>query len=296
MVWKGVRPMGKTQLRVGLGLWLLLSLGLSYLLVPELWSSIGTLVSPKYVFGQLHASPWGVLGLCLLWLYRHRRGVGEGMGVGAGPVFLLLGAGLAAAAALLPDGRDWLVLRGLLVGLGVFTALFGRAARLPTVLAAIYALSLSLPLMAEELAAVSYARAQVVPLVGLLEGLGLPVSAQGQWLLLTTVSGQPVRALVTAACAGPVTMGVFLALFSLMVLDTPLPPRRALALFLVGVAGTWLQSLLRLILLIIVAYYWGKGAMGAAHVWSNYILFPLWYLSFALLYFSQTRKGNERAR
>ena len=84
-------------------------------------------------------------------------------------------------------------------------------------------------------------------------------------------------------------MGVFLAIFALMMLDIPLPPRKAAWLFLFGAVGTWFQSLIRLIIIILVGYHLGGDAMWTTHFWSIYILFPLWYLFFAYIYFRQVR-------
>ncbi len=91
-------------------------------------------------------------------------------------------------------------------------------------------------------------------------------------------------------------MGVFLALFALMTLDRPLPARRGVALFLFGVAGTWFQALLRLVILILIGYYLGRDALWTAHFWTIYLLFPLWYLTFGCIYFRQMGTGSGTAR
>jgi len=76
-------------------------------------------------------------------------------------------------------------------------------------------------------------------------------------------------------------------------LDTPLRPRKAGYMFLFGVAGTWLQSIIRLIFVVLVGYYLGEQALWTAHSWTIYILFPLWYLFFAYVYFRQVGPGHR---
>ena len=88
-------------------------------------------------------------------------------------------------------------------------------------------------------------------------------------------------------------MGVFIALFVLMTLDMPLPPKKAAGLFLFGIVGTWFQSVIRLVILMLAGYYLGKDALWTAHFWTIYLLFPLWYLFFAYLYFWQTGRLSE---
>jgi glycosyltransferase involved in cell wall biosynthesis len=88
-------------------------------------------------------------------------------------------------------------------------------------------------------------------------------------------------------------MGVFIAIFALMMLDISLPPRKAGYVFIFGVAGTWVQSFIRLIILLLVGYYRGKAALRTAHFWTIYILFPLWYLIFIYVYFYLYSGGKK---
>jgi exosortase/archaeosortase family protein len=67
-------------------------------------------------------------------------------------------------------------------------------------------------------------------------------------------------------------------------MDRPLPWRRAVPVFLFGVAGTWLQNVIRLVLILCSGYFFGENTLLAVHFWIAYILFPLWYLLFALVY------------
>jgi len=123
--------------------------------------------------------------------------------------------------------------------------------------------------------------------------LGYPWQIDGQWAHLVSSGGEHISVVITAACAGPATMGVFIALFVLMMLDIPLPPKKAAELFWVGILGTWFQSVIRLIILMLVGYYLGEGALWTAHSWTPYVMFPLWYLAFAFFYFQQAGRPPE---
>ena len=275
-------------------LWLILSLAISLIFLQEFWSNLGTMLSPDWIFRQNHAAPWGVLGLCGIWLWLKRKNIGRDIELRQNPVFIPLGLALVVGAVLIPPSPDFLVFQVLLASLGVFVIFFGRGARIPSILLTIYGFAISFPLMIARFAEAAYSQTAITPLMGIMTTLGYQIENQGQWVYFISTSGEPISAVITAACAGPATMGVFIAIFALMMLDIPLPPRKAARLFLFGVVGTWFQSLIRLIILILVGYHLGEDALWTAHSWSIYILFPLWYLLFAYIYFRQARGKSEK--
>ncbi len=85
-------------------------------------------------------------------------------------------------------------------------------------------------------------------------------------------------------------MAVFVVIFVLMMLDLPLPWSRAVPVFLFGMVGTWLQNVIRIIIVLCCGYFLGIKALEAAHYWTVYIIFPLWYLFFATVYFRAAKK------
>lgn len=275
-------------------LWLILSLAISLIFLQEFWSNLGTMLSPDWIFMQNHAAPWGVLGLCGIWLWLKRKNIGRDIELRQNPVFIPLGLALVVGAVLIPPSPDFLVFQVLLASLGVFVIFFGRGARIPSILLTIYGFAISFPLMIARFAEGAYSQTAITPLMGIMTTLGYQIENQGQWVHFISTSGEPISAVITAACAGPATMGVFIAIFALMMLDIPLPPRKAVRLFLFGVVGTWFQSLIRLIILILLGYHLGEDALWTAHSWSIYILFPLWYLLFAYIYFRQARGKSEK--
>ena len=275
-------------------LWLVLSLILSVIFLPEFWTSLPGMLSPSWVLGQHHASPWGVLALCLIFLWLKRETVRDRMRHRPSLVFTPLGLALLVGAVLIPSTPDYLVFQVLLLLLGAFVIFFGRGATIPAIMLAIYGFAISFPLAIQRFAEDAYSSIAIPPVTGLMTALGYPLQNQGQWVYFINLSGEPIAVAITAACAGPATMGVFLAIFALMTLDMPLPPKRAAGLFLFGVVGTWFQSFIRLIILMLAGYYLGEDALWAAHSWTIYILFPLWYLLFVYIYFRQAEvKSGE---
>ncbi len=227
-----------TWLRSGvsrkLALWLVLSILLSLLLLNELRANLAGILSPDWILLQYHVSPWGVLALCLVFLWVKRKQVWQKMEnapahqvTHSRGIQFLLGACLVAAAILIPYAVDYLIFRILLISIGVFIALFGEAARLPSILLAIYGFAISFPLFIRQFAEDPYAMTSRGPVMWLMNLFGYPMQNQGQWLNFFSNAGEAIRVQVTVDCAGPATMGTFIAIFALMLMDMPLPPGKA---------------------------------------------------------------------
>ena len=293
------------RVAVNMLVWFCLSLAFSLVFFRDFWVDLPRMLSLNWVLGQHHASFWGVLALCLLFLWLKRKEVWRGISDSpksstkslktAFALYILnfdflIGMALVLGALLVPFPADFVMFQILLVWLGLFIIFFDRkAAKIPTILLLIYGVAIAFPLAIERFVAEAYIGAVLSPLTALMNLLGYPLQNSGQLSHLVTSSGEPITVAITVACAGPVTMGVFIALFALMTLDMPLPPKKAIGLFVFGIAGTWLQSFIRLIILMLVGYYAGEDALWTAHFWSIYILFPLWYLLFVCVYFREAR-------
>ncbi len=65
----------ETRIARKLGLWLILSLVLSFIFFRDFWTSLPVMLSPDWIFGRHHAAPWGVLALCLIFLWLKRKAV-----------------------------------------------------------------------------------------------------------------------------------------------------------------------------------------------------------------------------
>jgi len=277
----------ETRIAKKLGLWLLLSLILSVVFFRDFWTNLPVILSPDWVLGQNHASLWGVLALCLIFLWLKRKEVRQGMSQRYSLAFIPVGLALIAGAVFIPSSLDYLVFSVLLASLGVFVIFFGKGAKIPSILLAIYGFSLYFPFVIQRFADRAYSGAIIAPMMWVVTSLGYPLQNEGQWVHFTSTGGESVSVAITSGCAGPATMGVFIALFALMMLDMPLPPKKAVWVFLFGAGGTWFQNFIRLVFLMLVGYYLGESALWTGHSWSIYILFPLWYLLFAYVYFWQ---------
>lgn len=247
-----------------------------------------------YIVESHHVSPWGVLFLCFLWLILKRGEIKGNLHEKVSPVFLVFGLGIVCLSNFIPTEPDFIILKSLAACLGIFTALFGRASLLPVKLLAVYAFTILMPVGVEAYLERPYALAAVAPAVLVSRVFGLPVTANEQILTLQTISGESISVVVTAACAGPATMAVFISIFTLMMMDVRLPGRAAAGVFAFGAVGTWVQSVLRIVIIMSFGHYGGAPALWKAHFWTIYILFPLWYLIFTAVYFSVSGKASRR--
>lgn len=284
-----------------LALWLLLSLMLSVVFFRDLWNSPPALPSLDWVLGRqpptpLGVSPWAVLALCLAFLWLKRKEVWQALGQERSNAFIPVGLGLTAGAVLMPSSPEFLVFRPLLSSVGIFAVIFGKGVKIPLALLAIYGFAISFPLAVERFAFAENAFTASVlnPLMWVMTTLGYPLHNDGRSIYFTSAGGENISVTVTAGCAGPASMAVFVALFALMMLDMPLSPKKAVFFFLLGAFGTWFQAFIRLVFLMLMGYHVGSKGLWTAHFWTIYILFPLWYLFFAYLYLRQVGRPGLR--
>jgi len=300
----------KTDTRRKIVMWLLFSLMLSVVLLRDFWTEILVILSPNWVFGEYHVAPWGIIILCFAFIWLKRRDLWGEMNQSDKSYvrwdnyhksktrigMILISFILIAGAALLPVSRDYLVFKILLASLGIFGIFFFKAVKIPAILLAIYGMVITFPLMIQHFFEYSYSQTALIPLMKIINFLGYQIQNQGNIIGLSTIGGESIYTTITTACAGPTTMVVFIALYALMMLDRPLPGKKAIGLFVIGIVGTWIQSTLRLVLLMVIGYYFGEDALWTAHYWTIYILFPLWYLLFVFIYFRQFERPSESNR
>ena len=268
-------------------IWLAAGLVMMIIAFGELWARLPEWLSPDGLqrYGVFH---WGVLGLCLLWLWLKRGHILPRMQTGRpSPPFILAGLALLALSIFLPRRDDFLVFLMLLGVLGVFTVTFSRAVVIPAILLAIYGFSVAFPIVMMTWVGEPSAIVVTNTEIAITRMLGLPVASQGVVLQFDSLTGEAIRTTVSPGCAGYASIGVFIALFSLMMLDIRLPLKRVWYVFLLGLAGTWLQNILRITISVAAGYYWGREAMSAMHYNLAYIIFPLWYALFAYIYLRQ---------
>jgi exosortase/archaeosortase family protein len=262
----------------------------------ELWGKLWEWLSPAGLqsHGVFH---WGVLGLCVLWLWLKRKDIWPRMQSSRFSLpHVLSGASLMALSILLPRSDDFLVFLMLVGWLCLFVIIFNRAWVIPSVLLAIYGFSVIFPIFTMTIIGGPSATV-VAATVAFISGLfGITVVSNGMALQFTSLDGDVITTAITPGCVGYATIGVFIALFSLMMLDIRLPLKKAWYMFLIGLAGTWLLNHIRMVLTIVAGYFWGLGGLGAVHYNINYVLFPLWYALFAYIYLRQAGRGISAVR
>ena len=275
-------------LRIRIFCWVAAVVVLSALLLWGVnWPALKATLTYVYIVSSYHVSPWGVLMLAALMIYvkRHQVRVAMDRAPVPGLVFASAGLFIVALAFFTPQNETFWILRLLTACVGAFVIFFGPASLVPVALLGAYAFTICFPLLVDTYLAAGYAGTAVGPSAWLLRLFGLPIVASGQIFQVPLPSGASLLVAITSACAGPTTMAVFVVIFTLMMLDIPLPWRQAAPLFLFGVAGTWLQNVIRIVIVLGSGYFFGENALWAVHFWVSYLLFPLWYLLFALVYF-----------
>jgi exosortase/archaeosortase family protein len=272
-------------------IWLVGCLAIAIASFGELWSKLIDWLSPEglQVHGVFH---WGVLGLCLLWLWLKRKDILPRMQhAGLNPVLMLIGILLLALSLFLPRNDDFLILLMLIGWLGLFVILFKKASLIPSILLAIYGFSVAFPIAMLEWFGEASATATTNVVTTIFKIVGLPITSEGTLLFFNSTSGDTISTVITPECAGYTTIGVFVALFALMMLDIRLPLRKAWYVFLFGLAGTWLQNIVRIVITVIAGYFWGSDALESTHYNISYIIFPIWFGLFAYLYLKVARRN-----
>ena len=270
-----------------LTIWIAACLIIAIVAFGELWAKLPVWLSPEGLqrYSVFH---WGVLGLCLLWLWLKRSNILPHVRTGRlSPYFVIAGAILLALSIFLPRRDEFLVFLMLTGWLGTFTILFSKAAIIPAILLAIYGFSVAFPILMMAWLGEPAAILVTNVVATITRLIGLPITTQGQVLQFNSLTGDAIATTVTPGCAGYATIGVFIALFSLMMLDIRLPLKKACYIFLFGLVGTWLQNILRIVVSVTAGYYWGSAALEATHFNIAYVIFPLWYALFAYVYLRQ---------
>ena len=133
-----------------------------------------------------------------------------------------------------------------------------------------------------------------VLLQGILNTIGIHVysiPAEGGYSL--SLLDDSYSVFIGAFCSGVTSMGVFIAAFFAMAMDLKLTVKRRLLLFAVGVFGTFLANVMRVLLLFLTGLYFGRDALFAVHTHLGWILFFIWISMFWVLAFKFAEKGVD---
>lgn len=287
----------KLTLRKKVIIWLIGCLAISIIAFGELWPKLIEWLSPQGLqqHGVFH---WGVFGLCLLWLWLKRRDILPAMkDAKPSPRYILVGLVVLALSLFLPRSDDFLIFLMLLGWLSIFTIIFKKAGMVPSILLAIYGFAVGFPIVMGTWVGNTSAILTTNVITTIFKAIGFSIMNDGTVLTFNSVNGDTISTVITDACSGYYTIGVFIALFSLMMIDIRLPLRKAWYVFLFGLIGTWLQNIIRIVITVVAGYYWGSEALESTHYNISYIIFPLWFALFAFIYLKQAgwRSKNRTA-
>jgi exosortase/archaeosortase family protein len=159
----------------------------------------------------------------------------------------------------------------------------------------LFGIAVGFPVLLENAPVLWFPRATAVLCVSTLQFSGLPVMLSGVTVTLSSLLGYDIVTKVDMRCAGSDSLAIFLAIFGLMVIDRKPHYKLFVGLLVLGLVGTYLQNFVRLLLLFIAGYYQGADALWAVHDYASYILFPLWFLGFSVIFLRYTRKPENSA-
>jgi exosortase/archaeosortase family protein len=243
-----------------------------------------------------------VLVLCVLWAYIKRTEILEAARRGTDAKWLILGLLLAGGSVGLlyyvAAFSDSLPLTLFTIGFVVvaqFSLFFGPASKIPLMLLGLFGIAVGFPVLLENTAATWFPRATAVLSVSTLQLFGLPVTLNGITVTLNSLLGYNIVTKVDTRCAGSDSLAIFLAIFGLMLIDRKPQNKVLIGLLIFGVIGTYLQNFARLLLLFVAGYYYGADALWAVHDYASYVLFPVWFLGFSVIYIRYSRKPGNSA-
>jgi exosortase/archaeosortase family protein len=245
---------------------------------------------------------WAVLALCILWTYIKRADIIEASRGGTDIKWLIFSLLLVSASiALLFYVSAYtasLPLTIFSIGFIIvsqFSLFFGRASKIPIMLLGLFGVAVGFPLLLENTNVFWFPRATAVLCVSILQSLGIPITLNGVTVTLTSLLGYDIVTRVDTRCAGSDSLAIFIAIFGLMVIDRKPHNKLLIGLLIFGVAGTYLQNFVRLLLLFAAGYYYGADALWTVHDYASYALFPIWFLVFSIIYLRYVRKPGNSA-
>jgi|Deesub1362A_J573_1020465.scaffolds.fasta_scaffold00098_102 exosortase/archaeosortase family protein len=171
----------------------------------------------------------------------------------------------------------------------IFAIFFGSAAIVPLALIVIYGFSMSFPFLISFFLEKYYTSLSIWLTASIFKIFGILPLVSGQNFEYFSVSGDKISVLIDSRCSGTASLSVFMALFFLMVLDIRLPTRKAVRLFLFGITGTFMQNILRLLVVLFAGYLYGYKALLSAHTYAGYIIFAVWFSTFTVIYLREAK-------
>jgi len=245
---------------------------------------------------------WAALALCVAWAYMKRSEILDAVRAEAhnrwmlgGIVLAGLSLGLLYYAAAFAESLSLTLFAVAFVVVAEFALFFGEASKIPLMLVGVFGIAVGFPALFESAAAAPFPRATALLCVSTLQIFRLPVTLSGVTVTLNSLVGNNIVVNVDTRCAGSDSLAIFLAIFALMLIDRKPGNRALVGLLILGVVGTYLQNFVRLLSLFTAGYYYGANALWAVHDYASYVLFPIWFLIFAIIYLRYAQKPGNSA-
>jgi exosortase/archaeosortase family protein len=122
--------------------------------------------------------------------------------------------------------------------------------------------------------------------------IGPPFTGVGNEIILDAPDSLvPVTLLVTEACSGIHSSFLFLAFFGMMLVDLrKRMNRKTGAMYLaIGAIGTYSANIVRIVVLSLITYYIGFGAMKTFHDYFGFVFFIGWIFAFWFFVYHRVR-------
>lgn len=132
-------------------------------------------------------------------------------------------------------------------------------------------------------------------MVSVLNFFTIGASAKGNVVTVQARDGNPYIMRIDANCTGIKGMLAYGSLAILMILDVKAPLKRKALCTVIGLAGTLLVNLLRLLTIFLTCYFLGIDAALAVHTYLGYGLFIIWVFLFWIIAFKYFLKPIEEA-
>lgn len=249
----------------------------------------------KFIQGE-GAYPWIALLIGITWLILKQGEIGAKMkGQKITSRSIAIGIPVLFASIFLQRryphiGIQFEVLFLILTFLALFVIFFKEAMRIPTILAALYGFTVTFPILALKYLGYRLSIASLYTTMLALRVLGFSTYNRGQVLYFIDNIGRSRSILINAQCSGIAGITIFIILFVLMALDMPLSKQKTTILLAFGIVGTFFQNIIRILSLVMAAYFYGMEAMWKTHSFIGYIIFTAWFAIFAFVYLDQARR------
>lgn len=239
--------------------------------------------------------PYITLLLCIIF-FISRPGIKESLRTGKylEPSYGIGGIALIVLAVITPGSTDlpYMIFKIMLGYVGVFFLMSGKNAILSLYLVSIYGFAVAFPPFAEGLITDSFLQFISWITAGI-ASFFIPVTLLNNTIQIISITDERIVILINAACTGVAAMALFIAIFGLMMADIPLRAKDAAVFFILGTFGTFLQNIIRLVVLALTAYYFGDRAVTGVHEMIGYILFGAYFMLFAFLYLKKAKQYSS---